>query len=231
MRKTVMLLAAVGAALLAAGGAAMAASINCPNASGGYCYGTNAGDALYGTANVDRMYGQGGADLMYGYNRADRMFGGDESGLGDKMLGGNGDDYMNGNAGDDALYGGDGDDTVLGGRGNDLIQGDLGNDHLYTNLGSDQVNARDGQRDVIECANPSDVVYHDARLDVLRGCGEAGLIGQPPPDGLFEDTGRVLVGHKDRQLCLPEAAIKAHLKHGDEVLNPQGCSDPEEGRG
>jgi hypothetical protein len=39
------------------------------------------------------------------------------------------------------------------------------------------------------------------------------------------------VGHKDRQLCLPEAAIKGHLKHGDEVLNSQGCSDPEEGRG
>ncbi len=64
MRRTILLVATMGAALLAIGGAALAASINCPNAPDGRCNGTNAGDALYGTANVDRMYGQGGADLM-----------------------------------------------------------------------------------------------------------------------------------------------------------------------
>jgi Ca2+-binding RTX toxin-like protein len=227
MRKTILLLVTMGAALLAVGGAALAASINCPNAPDGRCNGTNVGDALYGTDNIDRMYGYGGADLMYGYAGADRMFGGDESGLGDKMLGGTGNDYMNGNRGADAIYAGNGDDTVYGGRAGDLIQGDNGEDELYPGLGADQVNAKDGQRDLIVCEDPNDLVYHDPGLDVLRGCGEAGLIEQPPPEELFEDTGKVLVGHKDRELCLPEEAIKGHLKHGDEIVNPQGCSKAE----
>ena len=213
MRKTVLLLAVMGATLLVAGGAALAASINCPNASGGYCYGTSVGDGMYGTANVDRMYGQGGADLMYGYGSGDYMYGGDESGLGDKMLGGNGND------------------TIGGGPGRDIVQGDYGNDTLNTGTGSDRVNAQDGQRDFITCIDgANDIVYHDPGLDVLQGCAGSGLVEQPPPDGLFERKTKVLVSHKGGGLCLPQSAVKGHLKHGDEVLNPQGCFDPEEGR-
>ena len=233
MRKTLLLLAAMGATLLVAGGAALAASINCPNASGGYCNGTSAGDGMYGTANVDRMYGLGGADLMYGYGGGDYMDGGDESGLGDKMRGGNGADTMRGERGGDALYGEGGDDTMGGGPGNDIVQGGYGNDTLNTGKGSDRVNAQDGQKDFITCIDgANDVVYHDPGLDELQGCG--GSSGstpvEPPPDGLFERKTKVLVSHKGKELCVAESAVKGHLKHGDEVLNPQGCSDPEEGR-
>jgi len=66
MRRTLVLMSTTALVLLVAGGVALAASINCPNASGGYCYGTNAGDVLYGTSNVDRMYGYGRPHLIYG---------------------------------------------------------------------------------------------------------------------------------------------------------------------
>jgi hypothetical protein len=43
--------------------------------------------------------------------------------------------------------------------------------------------------------------------------------------GLQEGNG-VLLDHKGKELCLPEAALKGHLKHGDEVIDEEGCSDP-----
>ena len=53
----------------------------------------------------------------------------------------------------------------------------------------------------------------------------------PPPGGEpGGDSGdRVLVEHKGKELCLPEAALKGHLKHGDEVLDEEGCSDTDQG--
>jgi hypothetical protein len=43
--------------------------------------------------------------------------------------------------------------------------------------------------------------------------------------GLQEGNG-VLLDHKGKELCLPEAALKGHLKHGDEVIDEEDCSDP-----
>jgi hypothetical protein len=48
MRRTMMLVAGAALALLVASGVALAASINCPNAPDGYCYGTGVGDGMYG---------------------------------------------------------------------------------------------------------------------------------------------------------------------------------------
>jgi uncharacterized repeat protein (TIGR01451 family) len=45
-------------------------------------------------------------------------------------------------------------------------------------------------------------------------------------EDLGEDNGqRVLVNHKGKELCLPEAALNGHLKHGDEVIDEEGCSN------
>ena len=228
MRRTLLLMATTALALLVASGVALAASINCPNASGGSCTGTNADDALYGTPQVDRMDGRGGEDLMYGYGANDRMEGGDETGLGDKMRGGGGADTMLGQRGGDALYGGTGDDTIRGGPGNDLIEGNRGNDTLSTGAGSDRVNAQDGQRDRIICTDASERVFYDAGLDVLEGCGEEGVSVDPvtAPGGPFEDNGKVLIKHQKgkKKLCVPEAALRGHLEHGDEILDWSGCS-------
>jgi hypothetical protein len=231
MKKILAVLMATSAlALLVGGGVALAATINCPNATGGYCYGTSVGDAMYGTPNVDRMYGFGGADLIYGYGSADIMYGGNETGWGDRMLGGGGADQINGQGGDDGLYGNNGNDTINGGAGDDIVQGDFGSDTLTTGTGADRVNAQDGQQDFITCEDPAnDLVYYDRGLDVLQGCSGS-LVELPPPDKIFEESGKVLVDEKGKEVCLPEAVLDGHLKHGGEIINAQGCSDAEQGR-
>jgi hypothetical protein len=45
------------------------------------------------------------------------------------------------------------------------------------------------------------------------------------PGGGPQEGNRVLIEHKGKELCLPEAALKGHLKHGDEVIDEEGCSD------
>ncbi len=206
MRRALLLVSTTALVMLVACGAALAASINCPTDPGGYCYGTNRGDALYGTPNVDRMYGYAGADLMNGYGGADLMRGGNESGFGDKMSGGAGADLVNGQG------------------GNDTIKGGPGRDTLRTGTGSNTVEAKDGEKDTIICDGPNNTVYHDRGLDVLEGCPR-GLTELPPTGSPFEPGTKALVEHKGgKELCLPEAALKAHLRHGDEVLSWSGCS-------
>lgn len=211
--------------------------------------GTNAGDALYGTSIADTIYGFGGADLIYGYGGADTLYGGNESGWGDKILGGGANDRILGQAGDDALYGQAGNDVMNGGYGNDLIVGGYGSDLLNGGPGFDQVNAQDGQKDtIVVCGNENDKIYYDRGLDVLRYCeastsgvmmmtaseattaGTANLSTQEPPKGLFENTGKVLVEHKGKERCVPEKNLEGHLEHGDEIINPSGCSSAEQGR-
>jgi hypothetical protein len=51
----------------------------------------------------------------------------------------------------------------------------------------------------------------------------------PPPGGSPEEGEWVLVDHKGKkELCLPEAALKGHLNHGDEVIDEEGCSEETE---
>src|SRR5919112_6892449 len=183
MRRTLVLMSTTALVLQAAGGVALAASINCPTASGGYCYGTNSGDVLYGTSNVDREYGYGGSDLMYGYGGSDFMYGGNEAGLGDKMRGGAGADLVNGQ------------------DGNDLINGGPGPDTLRTGRGSDRVEAQDGFKDTITCRGSNDAVYYDRGLDVLEGCPNI-ITALPPTGSPFEPGTKTLVDHAGEKICL-----------------------------
>lgn len=231
MRTTLLLATTIAVLVSLAGGVALAAVINCPNAARGYCYGTKVGDGMYGSARVDRMFGFGGADLMYGYGRGDSINGGGEVGWGDKILGGNGADDISGQRGDDGLYGGNGNDAVYGGPGDDIVQGDFGNDVLNTGRGSDRVNARDGERDWIRCVNGvNDLVYYDRGLDVVRGCSFGRLVALSAPEEPFGPKSKILVDHRGEELCVPEAQLKEHLRHDDEIINPQGCSSAREGR-
>ena len=217
-------------------------------------HGTPRGDALYGTNYADTIYGYGGADLIKGYGGADVLYGGNETGWGDKILGGAANDKLYGQNGDDALYGQGGNDRVHGGYGNDLIVGGYGEDTLKAGPGADEINAQDGQRDILEIwdAGAYDVVYYDKGLDVLltepvtpqgtanESAGlsaaqaskatKAKLLTEKAPQGLFEHTGKVLVEHEGEELLLPEKELKGHLKHGDEILDPTGRSSAEQGR-
>ena len=234
MRRMVMMLGVAALMVALTATAALAATIYCPNASQGQCFGTAVGDALYGSAGVDRMYGYGGADLMYGYGSGDYMYGGNESGWGDKILGGGGNDDVRGQGGDDDVRGQAGNDQVYGGAGNDLVVGGPGRDYLSGGTGGDQINAQDGYQDTINCNNEYDRVYYDRGLDILQECPSAGrgenLVTEQPPKDLFKHTGKVLIEHKGKELLLPEKALKGHLGHGDEILNPTGRSSVEQGR-
>lgn len=238
MRRTVVTLGISALMLSATAGAALADTT--PK------YGTNAGDGLFGTSTVDKIYGLGGADLIYGYGGADFLYGGNEVGFGDKILGGNGNDRVAGQGGDDALYGGNGNDRVLGGYGGDLIVGGYGSDYLDSGPGSDQINAQDGQKDTIVIRETErDKVYYDKGLDEFlmystaaqsdaqsvslsaskAEAEEVELSTAKPPSELFAHTGKVLVDHEGSEKCVSVKEVKAHVKHGDEIVNPAGCSN------
>ncbi len=215
-------------------------------------HGTSRGYALHGTPYADTMYGYGGADLMYGYGGKDLLYGGNEAGWGDKILGGASDDWVLGQGGDDALYGQGGNDRVNGGYGNDLVVGGYGSDTLDGGPGADEINAQDGQKDTILIrAGEYDTVYYDKGLDVLmtdtvtpQGTAKesAGLSAaevskakvnlstERPPADLFEHTGKVLIEHEGKELLLSEKALKGHIGHGDNILDPTGRSSAEQGR-
>ncbi len=51
----------------------------------------------------------------------------------------------------------------------------------------------------------------------------------PGPGGPPEEDNKILVDHKGKkELCLPEAALHGHLKHGDEIIDEEGCSDTDQ---
>ncbi len=237
-RKAAMAAASMTLAVVLSTGAALAADIP----------GTNRGEVLRGTDHADTIYGYGGADLVYGFGGRDTVWGGNETVSGDKVLGGAAGDRLIGQMGDDALYGQGGSDRLDGQRGDDLLVGGLGEDTLNAGLGADEVDARDGRRDWIEVwdSGPGDVVYYDRGIDVLltkpaepaeaevarQGVGAAEaeetgleLRAEEPPEGLFAHTGAVLVEHEGEELLVAEKRLEAHMRHGDEILDPTGRSE------
>lgn len=92
----------------------------------------------------DRLYGDDGNDLLY-LNASPTASG--------RTL-------ANGGAGDDVIYGSAGGDTIVGGSGRDAI---------VAGRGSDRINARDGERDRVNCGSGRDTVSADAK-DTLVGC-------------------------------------------------------------
>ena len=147
MRKAILLLVTMGAAVLVAGGVALAGvTKTCPTD----CFGTQDPDTLNGSTNANVIKALGGGDRVHGWE---------------------GNDALYGNPGNDAIYGDYGDDSVYGGDGDDYVEGGYGQDYIDTGDGRDKVGAKDGYKDRIVCGGGgSDLVYHDAKLDVLRGC-------------------------------------------------------------
>ena len=132
-------------------------------------------DVITGTVFGDTIYGLEGSDLLRGLDGADCLWGGegpdvlDGDGGDDRLWGGNGRDRLVGGDGNDLLYGGLKGDVLIGGAGDDFISPGTGRDLVRAGAGNDVINARDGSRDVIECASGVDRVTADRR-DVLRGC-------------------------------------------------------------
>ncbi len=138
IRRAVLLLAVVGAALALAAGTALAATIQCTTGEvHTICYGTEQSDSIRGSGSADDIDAKGGDDTVYG-------------------------------AGDgDAIFGREGNDTLDGGSGGDFITGEAGNDTISGGSGGDFIFARDGARDVISCGEGNDTVHFDEGIDLV----------------------------------------------------------------
>jgi Ca2+-binding RTX toxin-like protein len=146
------------------------------NAGNDVLAGGNGPDGLNGGSGRDRLVGGAGDDHLNGGDGNDSLSGGASS---DTLLGGNGTDRLDGGTGSDRLDGGAGDDRLNGGAGNDLLIGGARNDVLTGGAGrnvyragpgNDRIDARNKQRDRIDCGPGRDGVVAD-RIDVVaRNC-------------------------------------------------------------
>ena len=84
------------------------------------------------------------------------------------------DDAVDGGAGNDIVEGGRGNDVVTGGPGQDTIMGDATSSHCswyscQIPWGNDTIQARDGEKDNIDCGIGSDTAVVDT-IDVIANC-------------------------------------------------------------
>ena len=99
-----------------------------------------------------------------------------DGGGGDDFLkASDGTDRLDGGPGADTLDGGFGDDTIVGGPGPDTITGDRASGECgiyYCKLpyGNDTIDARDGERDSVNCGVGADTVHADAVDTVAPDC-------------------------------------------------------------
>jgi len=100
-------------------------------------------------ARADVVLGGGSGDMLRGTDGSERL-----AGFGGK-------DDLGGFVGDDEIYGGGGDDEIYGGPGRDALLGGAGDDFIE---------AKDGERDYLECGSGNDVVSVDLADRVARDC-------------------------------------------------------------
>ncbi len=138
--------------------------------------------------------GEDGNDTIMGTNNDDLIGGAD------------GDDDITGRAGDDILFGEDGNDLIKGRSGQDLILGGTGDDLL---LG--------GQDD--------DYILGGADNDTLRGAegddilvGANTQIGDPGPEDLFTQDGRLFVGNTQYTAPTQPESNELYGEEGNDLL-------------
>jgi hypothetical protein len=85
----------------------------------------------------------------------------------DWIDGANGNDQLDGGAGNDTVLGGGNDDVIVGGPGVDSLSGEGSGSGQFTSVfGNDTIDARDGERDTLDCGAGADRAIVDA-LDVV----------------------------------------------------------------
>jgi hypothetical protein len=119
------------------------------------------------TVSALTLIGTAGPDVLRGSNQGDKIFG---LGAGDRLYG---------LAGNDTLVGGSGRDSMYGGPGNDTLQ------------------ARDGEKDIVDCGPGKDVAVVDTVETAIVGCETVqrpgkcqGCRSNPIRFGVFHDIGR-----------------------------------------
>jgi Ca2+-binding RTX toxin-like protein len=127
--------------------------------------GSSRGDVIKGTKKRDRIFGRAGDDLIKGKKGRDRLSGnaGD-----DTLVGGKGRDKLRAGPGKDILSGGPGNDRMVGGPGENQLN--MRDGVEQGSPGNDVINARNGERDEIDCGDGYDTVYVDRAEDGVYGC-------------------------------------------------------------
>ena len=185
--------------VLLTSGVALAATVNCPNASNGKCAGTRGDDRLLGTANVDRISAGQGDDTAFGGQADDSLNGQQDD---DKLYGEEGDDFIRGDftfgPGLDLLVGGEGNDELAGGQSADRLRGGPGRDVIFGFYGTcDEEPCPDDDadtlwggdaRDTLQGDNANDTLYGEEGDDrMFGGFGDDLLRGGPGADGLVPE--------------------------------------------
>lgn len=119
MKRTVLLLASMTAALVLSSGLALAVTRQCETDI--ECFGTRRSDTLLGTDGHNGMYGKGAGDTLKGFDGGDGLHG---QGGSDKLFGGASGDDLTGGPGNDVLAGGEDRDRYIfeaNGWGDDTI--------------------------------------------------------------------------------------------------------------
>ena len=86
------------------------------------------------------------------------------------LRGTDGRNWISGSGGADTLYGLAGNDLLVGGGEDDDIFGGPGGDKLLSGLGNDFVEARDGERDYVDCGAGQDAASVDEEDYVNVSC-------------------------------------------------------------
>ena len=144
MRRTILLLGAMLAALVGVSGVAWAATIQCPKVPDPYtgtCWGTQEADVIIGTSRGEAISGERGDDLIRAGRGADDILG-DDYWLGeDENHGGPGADRIVGNLDSEKHFGGRGDDLLVdykSGKNPDVFRCGPGRDEVTYNKGLDR---------------------------------------------------------------------------------------------
>jgi Ca2+-binding RTX toxin-like protein len=154
---------------------------------GGAYTGTNGPDRLLVGAEETTVDGRGGDDVIYTSYSADSIEGG---------------------AGDDEIRGYGGADRIAGGPGRDTLYGDTAGQACNAltcsiHSGNDIIDARDGERDTIDCGLGTDTLYADA-LDVHTNCEDVQREGADAP-GVAKAT--LAVGKRSLRSALSRGLV------------------------
>ncbi len=175
MRRLVLLLTVMAAALVMASGVALA--VNRVGTNGhDVLRGTDGEDNLLGLGGQDDIFGKGGSDNLVGGPGKDNVIGGDERriGVGDKnLVGGDGNDLVEAGKGSENVVGGEGNDFLIDGNlresSRDNLTGGSGNDVIV----ADHVPAF---KDVVACGSGFDRVLADRKDTVARDCERVKIV-------------------------------------------------------
>ena len=202
MRRVVLVLTVMAAALVLASEVALAVSK----------IGTNGPDTLRGTNGDDDLLGRGGQDNMFSLDGTDNLLG--EAGRDNVWSGterrpGEGDKNLQGGSGNDVVLGGLGTDSLLGGTGNDLLDGYRGPDNIVGEEGGDLLidgGNREASKDTLSGGPGGDVfdVVNKPSFGDVVTCGSGfDQVAADRQDVVASDCEKVAVG---------PAASKALLK-------------------